>query len=310
MTARRSSHLVVYAALGGNVAVALTKFAAAAWTGSSAMLSEGVHSLVDSGNQALLLYGMWRAEQPADAQHPLGHGRELYFWSFVVAVLIFALGSGVAFYEGMTHLYHPVAASDTTVVYVVLLLSAIFEGVSWSAAYREFRGEISERGLLEAATRSKDPTRFLVLFEDSAALVGIGFAFLGTLAAQILDMPILDGVASLAIAALLAATAAFLARESKGLLIGEPARRSLTLDVSKIASEQAGVVRAFDVITVHLAPQQVVIGLNLEFMDCMSAPRIEQAVAEIERRVRERHGEVVAMFVKPAVAMRQDAGVD
>lgn len=305
MTAR-SSHLVVYAALGGNVAVALTKFAAAAWTGSSAMLSEGVHSLVDSGNQALLLYGMWRAEKPADAQHPLGHGRELYFWSFVVSVLIFALGSGVAFYEGVSHLRHPVPASDTRVIYVVLLLSAIFESVSWWAAFREFRGEIDERGFLEAAMRSKDPTRFLVLFEDSAALLGIAFAFLGTLGAQLLDMPILDGVASIFIAALLAATAAFLARESKGLLIGETARQSLTRDVSKVAIEQDGVVGAFNVITVHMAPQQVVVALNIEFMDCMSAPRIEHAVAEIERRLKERHEDVVALFVKPAVAGHQD----
>src|SRR4029079_4641066 len=199
MAAGSASRKVIYAALAGNLAIALTKFAAAWWTGSSAMLSEGVHSAVDTSNQLLLLYGIHRASLPADEDHPLGYGRELYFWSFIVALLIFALGAGVSFYEGIAHITAPTHIPNPLVNYLVLALSAVFEGSSFAIALREFNRTRGGLGYVEAVTVSKDPPSFLVLFEDSAALTGLGIAFAGTFAAEQLEMPVLDGVASIGI---------------------------------------------------------------------------------------------------------------
>ena len=209
MAAHSGAKKTVYAALVGNLAIAATKLAAAALTGSSAMLSEGVHSLVDTGNEVLLLYGLHRSTLPPDDTHPLGHGRELYFWSFVVAVLVFALGAGVSIYEGVSHILRPEPMQRVMVNYAVLGLSAIFEGISWTVAVRQFRKAKGELGFIAAARRSKDPTTFTVLLEDSAALVGIAVAAIGIFAAQRLAIPELDGVASIGIGLVLALTAAF-----------------------------------------------------------------------------------------------------
>jgi cation diffusion facilitator family transporter len=225
MAAGSASRKVIYAALAGNLAIALTKFAAAAWTGSSAMFSEGVHSVVDTSNQLLLLYGIKQAHKPPDEDHPLGYGRELYFWSFIVALLIFAIGAGISFYEGVAHILAPVPITDPHVNYIVLGLSAVFEGATFWIALKEFNKLRGTLGVIEAVHLSKDPPSYLVLIEDSAALIGIVIAFLGTLAADRLAMPVLDGVASVGIGLVLAATSIFLARESKGLLIGEGAAR-------------------------------------------------------------------------------------
>ena len=299
MAAGKSSNIVIYAALVGNLLVAITKFIAALWTGSSAMTSEGVHSLVDTANQGLLLYGRHRAARPPDSHHPLGHGRELYFWSFIVALLIFSTGAGVSFYEGITHIHEPNAITSPAVNYVVLGLSAIFETASWFVAYREFSNERGDADLLEAVTRSKDPSTFTVLFEDSAAVVGIVIAFVGTLLAEQLDMPVLDGAASIGIGLVLAATAIFLARESKGLLIGEPARERVRRSLQAIAAGQLGVAKAFNLLTVHLGPRQIVVALDIEFNDWLSVSDIEQAVRNLEARIKQEHPEVIAVFVKP-----------
>jgi cation diffusion facilitator family transporter len=297
-----SSKLVVYAALGGNLMVALIKFAAAALTGSSAMLSEAVHSLVDTGNQGLLLYGMHRAARPPDENHPLGHGRELYFWSFVVALLLFMLGAGVTFYEGIDHIIHRPEIVSPLINYAVLGFSALFEGTSWIVALREFRKAKGEQGYLEAVRRSKDPPTFIVLFEDSAALTGLAIAFAGTYSADILDMPILDGIASVGISLVLALTAITLAREAKGLLLGEPARAEVVASILKIAQSTVGIERARVTLTVHLAPDQIVVALSLEFADNLTTPQIEDKVLDIERAIRKAHPEVLAVFVKPQTA--------
>ncbi|RVA22270.1 cation diffusion facilitator family transporter, partial [Mesorhizobium sp. M7D.F.Ca.US.004.03.1.1] len=223
MAGHGGSKRVIYAALAGNLAIAVTKFAAALFTGSSAMLSEGVHSLVDTGNGGVLLYGMRRAARPADRTHPLGHARELYFWSFIVALLVFALGAGVSFYEGVVHIMAPEPVANAEVTYIVLGLAFLFEGSSWWVALKEFRKQKGKEGWLQAVQSSKDPSVYTVLFEDSAALLGLIVAFAGILAADLLEMPELDGAASIGIGLILGATAIFLARESKGLLIGEPA---------------------------------------------------------------------------------------
>lgn len=299
MAANSSSRKVVYVALLGNVLIALTKAIAAAWTGSSAMVSEAIHSSVDCGNSILLLYGIRRARRPPDAGHPLGHGRELYFWSFIVAILIFALGAAVSIYEGVAHVRRPEPIHDPVVNYVVLALSFLFEGGSWWVALKRFREVKGELGFYVAFRRSKDPPSFMVLFEDSAALVGILIAAAGTFASVTLDLPALDGIASIGIGFVLACVAALLARESKSLLIGEQADPELTRSILRIADGERSVSRANGLLTVQLAPDQILAALSLEFADELRAPEIEDRVIAIERKVRAAHPEVVALFVKP-----------
>jgi len=297
-----SSKKVIYAALIGNLLVAATKFAAAAITGSSAMLSEAVHSLVDTGNEVLLLHGLRRAARPPDQSHPFGHGREIYFWSFVVALSVFALGSGVSLYEGIHHVREPVPITRPVVNYVVLALALVFEGASWRVAFKEFRGEKGQQTFLEAARRSKDPTTFMVLFEDSAAVLGLVIALAGTLAAELLDRPAFDGVASIAIGILLALVAAFLARESKGLLIGEPAQSEVSDAICAIVTAQPGIERANGLFTVHVGPRQVVAGITVDFRDDLTARQVEDIVARVEARVRQAHPEIVSLLIKPQSA--------
>jgi cation diffusion facilitator family transporter len=299
MAGAPASKVVVYAALAGNGAVAVIKFIASFWTGSSAMQSEAIHSSVDTADQALMLYGIARAHRPPDPEHPLGHGRELYFWSFTVALLIFTLGAGLTAYEGLQHVLSPHPLTDPLISYLVYGTAAIFEGISWGFAFREFRRAKGDLGYFEAMRKSKDPPTFIVLFEDSAALIGLAIAALGTFLAEELDMPAIDGMASIGISVLLGITALVLARESKGLLIGEPAAPDLRDAVMRTARETDGIERAQIVFSVHMAPEQVVVALSLEFRDDMTANQIEGAVDHLERRIQERHPEVIAIFVKP-----------
>jgi len=299
MAAHSGSKKVIYAALAGNLAIAVTKFIAAFFTGSSAMLSEGVHSLVDTGNGGLLLYGLRRANRPPDATHPLGHGRELYFWSFIVALLVFALGAGVSFYEGVIHILDPEPVRNPTVNYVVLGLSFLFESASWWVALKEFRQAKGRLGYLDAVRQSKDPSVFTVLFEDSAALLGLIVAFVGIFCAQIFAMPELDGVASIGISIILASTAIFLARESKGLLMGEAALPEVQKAVLALAQADPAVQRANGILTVHLGPEEIVAALSLEFEDHMTAPEIETCVERLEAKLRKEMPQITALFVKP-----------
>ncbi|MGQ3027267.1 MAG: cation diffusion facilitator family transporter [Ferrovibrionaceae bacterium] len=299
MTARRGSKFVIYAALAGNLAIAAAKGAAALWTGSSAMLSEAIHSLVDTGNQGLLLYGLHRASRPPDAAHPLGYGRELYFWTFIVALLVFALGAGISIYEGIIHIRHPQAIADPAVTYVVLGLSMLFEGGSWWAALREFQAAKGDAGYLEAIRLSKDPTTFTVLLEDSAALLGLAIAFAGIVAAEVFALPALDGAASIVIGIVLGLTAILLARETKGLLIGEAADPAVERSILELAAADKGVERVNGALTVHMSPDQVVVNLSVEFHDDLSADEMELAVERMERRISEAHPQVSAVFVRP-----------
>ena len=297
--AKSGTFVAVSAALAGNLLVAAAKFAAAALTGSAALLSEAVHSLVDTINELLLLYGIARSARPADRIHPLGYARELYFWSFVVALLIFALGAGVSVYEGVDRLRHPVPLERPIVIFSVLALSLLFEGGSWWVGIRAFRATSSNLSWWEAFRRSKDPPAFIVVFEDSAAILGIIAAAAGTIAAIMSGDSRWDGVASLVIALILAAVAGLLARESKQLLIGERADPSLSDAIMRIASGIAGVCRANSIVTVQLAPSNVIATLSLDFFDYLRAPDIERAVLELEAQVRSAHPEVSALFVKP-----------
>jgi cation diffusion facilitator family transporter len=306
--AKTGSNVAVWAALAGNVLVAASKFAAAAVTGSAAMLSEAVHSLVDTVNEILLLYGIARSERPPDRVHPFGYGRELYFWSFVVALLIFALGAGVSAYEGVGRLLNPVPIERPAVIFIVLAASLLFEGGSWWVGMRAFRATQRNLGWWQAFRRSKDPPTFIVVFEDSAAILGICAAAAGTGAAVLTGDSRWDGAASLLIAVILAAVAGLLARESKALLIGERADPRLSDAIMRTAAGIAGVCSANSIVTVQLAPRNVIATLSLDFYDHLRAPDIERAVVELEARIRAAHPEVSALFVKPQSVLTASQG--
>jgi len=293
------SKFVIYAALAGNLAIAAVKFGAALFTGSSAMLTEAIHSVVDTGNQGLLLYGLARSRRPADLVHPLGYGRELYFWSFVVALLIFAGGAGVSIYEGIHHIQAPEAITSPWVNFAVLGASFLFEGASWLVARREFSRSKGDLGWWQAIHRSKDPATFVTLFEDTAALAGIVIAAIFIGLAVWTGDPRLDGVGSILIGCVLATVAALLARESKGLLIGERASPELTDRIRAIAGAEPGVCAVNEAIAIHLAPDQVVAVVSLDFDDDLTTRRIETAVRSIEAQVRESSPEVANIYIRP-----------
>ena len=296
---RSSSQTSVVAALVGDFLVAVSKIAAALWTGSAAMASEAIHSVVDTTNEILLLYGIHRSKQKADAEHPFGHGREVYFWSFVVSLLIFALGAGFSIYEGVSRVLKPVPIESPGVNYIVLALAFVFEGGAWLVSLKQFRKAKGELGFFDAFRISKDPPLFMTLFEDSVALIGILIAAASTFASVALARPEIDGIGSVGIGLLLAVTSIFLARESKSLLMGEPAYPFVRRSILSIANAHPGCLQANGLITVQLGPNQVVAMLSLEFSDGMLAPEIEEAVVGLEKAVREANPEIVALFVKP-----------
>ena len=299
MSPRPSAKVSIYAALASNLAIAAVKFAAAALTGSSAMLSEGVHSLVDTTNELLVLYGIKRAARPADTNHPFGHGRELYFWSFIVAVQVLVVGAAVAGYQGVMHLLYPEPLRNPMTNYVVLGASFVFEGVSWWFGLEAFRATKGAQTYIDAFRSSKDPTTFLVLFEDSAALLGLLIAAAGIGAAQAFDAPRLDGAASIGIALVLLVSSLLLVRETKGLLIGEAAHAQIRGAILRVAGEDPGVRSANGVLAVQLGPNQVVAALSLEFHETLSSREIEQCVGRIEAAVCQASPDVVTLFVKP-----------
>jgi cation diffusion facilitator family transporter len=292
----------VYAALASNLAIAVTKFVAAAFTGSSAMLSEGVHSLVDTANELLLLYGMKRAARPPDANHPFGHGRELYFWSFIVALLVLALGAAASFYEGIRHVLNPEPMRNPVLNYVVLAASFGFEGASWWAGLKAFRSTKGSQSYFDAFRDSKDPTTFTVLFEDTAALLGIVIAAVGIAGAHALDAPRLDGAASIGIGIVLLLSSLLLARETKGLLIGESARPHVREAILRIACEDPDVRTANGVLTIQMGANQVVAALSVEFHDALDTTGIETCVNRVEAAIKKAQPDITVLFVKPQSA--------
>ncbi|MCU4414355.1 cation diffusion facilitator family transporter [Acinetobacter sp. WU_MDCI_Axc73] len=294
-----SNKIVVYAALLGNLVIALVKFFAAYITNSSAMLSEAVHSVVDTLNEILLLHGLKQSQKPANFRHPFGYGRELYFWAFIVSLLVFALGSIVSIYQGIQHIRQPEEMVSPMINYIVLGIAIICEGISWRVALKSFRKEKGSLGYFEAFRRSKDPTTFTVLFEDSAALIGLLIALIGITAAHYFNMPVLDGMASILIGVVLAISAFLLARETKGLLMGETANPELRENLLLIAQQDTAVFSANGVLTEQIGAHQVIASLSLEFKDNLTSDDIEVCVNRIEMKAREIHPEIVALFIKP-----------
>ncbi|MXP65170.1 cation transporter [Roseomonas sp. M0104] len=295
-----SAKLAVYAALAGNVAVAVTKFGAAVLSGSSAMLSEAIHSTVDSGNQALMLLGMHKAARPADELHPFGHGQEVYFWSFIVAMLIFGIGACVSVWEGVEQVLHPVPAQNVWISYGVLALAFVFEGTSLYFGAREFRRQTRPRGRwLRAARRTKDPIAMTAVFEDSAAVAGVVIAALGVMLDHLFGWPVMEGVASLLIGLLLGVTALFLARESRSLLLGESVAPEVRQDIARLVRADSRVVRLDRILTLHLGPAYVLVALTLDFHDRLGDEAVEAGTREIARRIRAAHEEVGTVLFEP-----------
>jgi cation diffusion facilitator family transporter len=293
-----SSRKVIVAALAGNALIAITKFAAAVMTGSSAMFSEGIHSLVDTGNQVLLLHGMRQAIKPADSRFPFGHGKEIYFWSFVVAILIFAVGAGVSIYEGVIHIRHPQPIENPAINYIVLGLAMLFEGGAWYFALNEFTKAKGKWGYIEAVQRGKDPTMFVVLFEDSAAMLGLVVAFFGVLLAQLTGFEYFDGIASVIIGFILGGTAVWLAYETKGLLIGESANKRVVDGIRDIVQACSEVEYVNEVLTMHMGPDFILANLSLDFRDDVTAGELEQVIARLDEQIKQAFPDVKRLFVE------------
>ncbi|EYD74544.1 cation diffusion facilitator family transporter [Rubellimicrobium mesophilum DSM 19309] len=294
-----SSRIVIYGALAANMAIAVAKFVAAGMTGSSSMLSEGIHSAVDSVNELLLLWGEHRSERPPDRSHPFGYGRELYFWSFVVAILIFGLGAGLSAYEGWQHIREPEELTDPRVAYVVLGLAFLFEGASWTIAVRNLGRTRGGRSWWQAVRRSKDPSTVVVLLEDSAALTGIAIAALGIWLSHRLEEPRLDGAASILIGGVLAVVAALVAREAKGLLIGEPADEAVIARVAALLRAEARVTAVNHVRTIHTAPDRVFVAASVDFEDAMTMGEGEALIEALEERLRGEMPELSSIYIRP-----------
>ena len=299
MSAPTASTRTLVIAFVANLGIAAAKFVAAAITGSSAMLTEGVHSVVDSTNQLLLMWGRRQAKKPADKYHPLGYGPELYFWSFVVAVLVFALGAGVSIYEGIIHIAHPEHAVSPIVAYIVLAIAFLLEGWSTREAFNEFKQAKGKLGWYEAIRRSKDPPSFIVLLENGAAMAGIVAATIGVLLAQLTGDPFYDGAASVVIGVILGLTAFLLAYESKGLLIGEAADPELVRELRELACGKDGIVGVGHVLTVHFSPDQIAAMMDVDFRDTISAGDVERIVREVEDEAHRQWPQLMQLFIRP-----------
>ena len=290
--------VVVYAALFGNGLIALSKFAVASITGSSAMFSEAIHSVVDCGNQGLMLLGLKRASRPADAQHPFGYGMELYFWTFIVAILIFAVGSGISIYEGIGRILHPEPIKSPEWSYAVLTLAMIIEGIAWVIAYKEFEKTRGNQGYYAAIRKSKDPTVFTILFEDSAAMLGLVIALGGIWGAQTFNLPMLDGAASIGIGIVLALVAILLAVESKGLLLGESASPEVVRQIKQIISADPRITGVNEVLTMHLGPQDILLAVSADFDDGLTADLVERAISDFESEIKSLLPDVKRIFIE------------
>lgn len=296
---RQQKPVALYGALAANLSIAVVKFVAAAVSGSSAMLSEGIHSLVDTGNQLLLWFGLHRSRRPADGAHPFGHGKELYFWGLIVAILLFALGGGMSIYEGIRHLAHPRVLSNPFWNYVVLGAAFVFEGVSLGIALKEAAGELRPGdGFWRAFRESKDPSLYTVVAEDTAALLGLIVAFVGVWLGHWAGDPLYDGFASLVIGAILVVVAGFLTYQSRGLLVGESAHPQILKEIRTLACADPAVSQVHDVLTMHLGPDEILLNMAVGFAPGLSADQVAGAIERLEQRITRALPEVRRIFIE------------
>lgn len=289
---------VIYAALAGNATIALAKATGWFFTGSSAMFSESVHSFVDTGNQALLLLGLKRAQRPADARHPFGYGREIYFWAFVVAIVIFAVGAGVSIYEGVHKIQHPTPIEHAYLNYGILGFAFLVEGGAWLVAYRAFESTRGKRTFLNAVRESKDPSVFTILLEDSAAMLGLVIAFVGIFLSEALDLPILDGIASILIGLILAGAALLLAQETKALLIGESADPEIIEEIRQVLGGRSAIERVNEILSMHQGPDDILVNVSVEFRDGLELGEVERHTTAIEREIKARIPGAKRIFIE------------
>ncbi|QHG14794.1 cation diffusion facilitator family transporter [Nostoc sp. ATCC 53789] len=293
-----SSKKTIFAAMGANLAIAITKFIAASITGSSAMISEGIHSIVDTSDQLLLLLGIIRSQKTADNSHPFGYGQELYFWTFIVAILIFAIGGGMSIYEGITHLINPSPLEDPMWNYIVLGVAILLEGYSWTVALKEFLPTKGKQSFWQAIKNSKDPTVITILFEDTAAILGLFVALIGIFLGHLFNNVYLDGIASIIIGIILAIVAVVLARESKGLLVGESADPQTIANIRSLSKAEPGVKEVIRVLTMQLAPQEVLLNLELQFSHNLTGEEIALTVESLEAKISQKHPEIKQIFIE------------
>jgi cation diffusion facilitator family transporter len=297
-------HWVVYAALAANLGVCLAKFIAAAISGSSALLSEAIHSLADSGNELLLLLGLRRSKKPPNRQHPYGYGKELYFWSLIVALVLFALGGGTSIYQGIERLLHPRPLRDKWADYAVIAVAFVFESSSLFIGLRKLRASYPTSSIFQAMRRSKDPSVFTIVAEDLAAVFGLLAAFLGILLSDLLHAPWCDALGSIAVGLILALVAGFLASESRKLLVGESGARQLIRDVRRLTRAEPTVKRVGDALSMQLGPDEVLLNLDVEFKPEVSGREMPEAIRRLEERIRSAHPEVTRIFVEPSSLAR------
>ena len=298
-TTTSENPIVVYGAIAANLIIAISKFTAAAFTGSSAMLSEGIHSITDTGNQGLILLGLKRSKKPADELHPFGHGQELFFWSLIVAILLFGLGGGLSIYEGITHIQHPSELESPIWNYVVLGIAFVTEGITWFIAFREIQHQRKpDETIWQTIRNSKDPSIYTVLGEDTGALLGIVVAFLGVFLGHQLDMPILDGVASLTVGLILVTIALFLVYESKNLIVGESMDPDLVAKVQQITQSDPAVDQVREILTMHLAPNDVLLNMDVGFRPNLHGSELALAIGRLETNIRQKTPVVKRIFIE------------
>ena len=302
------SKMAVYGAMGANVAIAVTKFIAAGITGSSSMLSEGIHSLVDTGNGCLLLVGMARSKRPPTREHPYGHGKELYFWSLMVGVLIFGAGGGISFYEGVLHVRHPAPLEDATWNYAVLAFATLFESISFAIGLRQFNAERKGKPVIASLQNSKDPSLLSVLAEDSAALAGLVIAAIGVFLSHALNEPIIDGIASMAIGVLLAGVAVVLIHQSRGLLVGEGISATTASRIRALAEAEPAVLEVGPILSMYIGPDEALVTLAVQVNPVLPSGEVAHAVERIESQIRALFPPIRRVYIEISPPGRKPAG--
>jgi cation diffusion facilitator family transporter len=294
-----SSKLAIYSALGANLLIAITKFIAAIMTRSSAMISEGIHSLVDTSNEVLLLLGIKKSQKQPDAKRPFGYGRELYFWSFIVSILIFGVGAGISFYEGITHLQHPHLIQNPLWNYIVLGGAFLFDGISFIIALRNFNNHRNGQPFWESVKRSKDPTSFVVLFEDAADVLGLIIAFLGVYLGHLYQNPYFDGIASMIIGIILTGVSLILTKESRSLLMGETAPPQMIESVIRLVESNTAIQNIQQQLSMVLSPKEILLILKLNIKQNLSSDEITGAIQSIKKQIQTEYPSIRKLFIEP-----------
>ncbi|HEY5275193.1 MAG TPA: cation diffusion facilitator family transporter [Coriobacteriia bacterium] len=304
MSGKGESKVAIVAAIVGNLLVAISKFVAAAFTGSSAMISEGIHSLVDTGNGTLVLFGLKRADRPADAGHPFGHGKELYFWTLIVAISIFGIGGGMSIYEGVMSLIEHTHIENPWLNYLVLAIAMVIEGSSFFIAMRQFNAARGDRPAFESIRASKDPSLFTIVFEDSAAMLGLTVAFLGVLLGHLTGIPYFDGAASVIIGLILAGVAWLLARETKGLLVGEGVEPQVLVAMRELVASDDAIEGVGDIRTMYVGPKELLVNLDVAFRTGVDASGMQASIGRVEAALKAGYPEVGNVYIETASLAR------